>query len=44
MGEVDRPHHEADRAGVGPPRGQLRPGGLSLLLDASFMGANHVEF
>jgi hypothetical protein len=37
--EADRPHHEDDGAGVGPTQGPLRPGGLSLLLDASFLGA-----
>jgi hypothetical protein len=38
-GGGDRPHHQAARAGVGPPRDPLRPGGSLILLDASFLGA-----
>jgi hypothetical protein len=36
---ADRPHPQADRVGVGPPRGPLWPGGSLILLDASFLGA-----
>jgi hypothetical protein len=38
-GVADRPHHEAARAGVGPPWGPLWPGGSLILLDASLIGA-----